>query len=571
MDELQSSHRFTVRVLAAVLLLSVLSSGYLILVTHPRLSAYIDITRDARDAREGMLDQETGLRGWVATGDSEFLEPYRTGKKHTESAGAKLVADLERAPDVTDAALASLLAAREWQEWADTAAERRFTDEQRSNGEMRDFLLRGKSLFDSYRAADNRCMAMVIDGREVALRRQSQAMVGVLAAYLLLLGAAGAISLRRRRNLRVAVLDPLDDLLEVINRFRSGDLSARTAPTTVPEFGAIGAALASLADELEQAQTDAVAREQRLARLAHRFEAVVRISREVSGSLSLRYVATSVSVAAADLLGSPTVLWLRNETGTFQAAHRSIDAHGTTPPADLVPPPVVLSVADDALPSTEEGVRAYPSVLAGNVVAVLEVGTSDVEPDAEQVLFALLSTAAAALESARLHSATRELADLDGLTGLPNRRRFETDIDQEWERCRRYGRPLSVAMLDLDHFKRLNDAHGHLVGDEVLRHVAMALSSVLRTSDTAYRYGGEEIVVLLRETGLEDGARAGERLRAAVADVRLPEHPDIRVTTSGGIAERRSTMTHYNELVAAADSALYTAKRSGRDRIETGY
>jgi diguanylate cyclase (GGDEF)-like protein len=185
------------------------------------------------------------------------------------------------------------------------------------------------------------------------------------------------------------------------------------------------------------------------------------------------------------------------------------------------------------------------------------------------VLHALLSTAAASLESAHLHSTARELADLDGLTQLPNRRRFELDVDTEWERSRRYGRPCSLVMMDLDHFKRLNDEHGHLLGDEVLRAVARAVESVLRSTDTAYRYGGEELIVILRETGLEEASSAAERLREAVGSVTLPDSPRVKVTTSAGVATRHTGMNHYTDLVAEADEALYDAKRRGRDRVVT--
>src|SRR6185436_2490005 len=146
-------------------------------------------------------------------------------------------------------------------------------------------------------------------------------------------------------------------------------------------------------------------------------------------------------------------------------------------------------------------------------------------------------------------------------------RRFEHDIDTEWERCRRYGRPMSLVMMDLDHFKRLNDQHGHLLGDQVLREVATAIGEALRSTDTAYRYGGEEIVVLLRETGLEDAVAAAERLREAVGGVTLAEHPEVKVSTSAGVASRHSAMSHYTGLVAKADKALYDAKRLGRDRV----
>ena len=207
---------------------------------------------------------------------------------------------------------------------------------------------------------------------------------------------------------------------------------------------------------------------------------------------------------------------------------------------------------------------AHPLVLAGSMVAVLETAPAVVDQDTEQVLTALLATAAAALESAHLHSAARELADMDGLTRLANRRRFELDVDAEWERCRRYGRPMSIVMLDLDHFKSLNDEHGHLVGDEVLRGAATALSAAPRTTDTAYRYGGEEFVVLLRETGLEDATTLAERPAWRGGRRRRPGCP---VTTSAGVAARQSSMSHHTELIAVADRALYAAKRAGRNQV----
>jgi diguanylate cyclase (GGDEF)-like protein len=396
---------------------------------------------------------------------------------------------------------------------------------------------------------------------------QSEALVAVLVSYLVLLGASAAVTVRRRRRLTTVILEPIEDLHSTVVRLRDGDLTARTAETSVPELSEIGTALGELAAELDDAGTQATAREIRLAFLAHRFETVVRVGREIAGSLSIRYVSSTVTTAAAELLGTPTTLWVRGDQEEFRVSHRSADAHGTLPPATLTPPAVVLAAAADAQPSSSADRRAYPLVLAGLVTAVLEVETPVVDEDTEKVLVSLLATAAASLESAHLHSTARELADMDGLTHLPNRRRFELDIDTEWERCRRYGRPMSLVMMDLDHFKRLNDEHGHLLGDQVLREVATAVGAVLRTTDTAYRYGGEEIVVLLRETGLEDAVAAAERLREAVSAISLADHPQVSVSTSAGVAARHSTMSHYTGLVAQADKALYEAKRLGRDRV----
>jgi diguanylate cyclase (GGDEF)-like protein len=566
-DQLQRSHRFTVSVLVSVLVLSLATSGYLILVSQPRLASYVQLAKEARDIHEGMLDQETGLRGWLATGDRVFLQPYDDGRRQVTTAVSQLVHDVRDTSDVTDRVLATLLARQEWQDWASRAAAKRFTPAQRSDGTLTRFLLEGKTLFDAYRARDQVSTTAIRDRRTEALERQNTALIVVFVSYLLLLGAAGAITARRRRRLQETVLVPIEDLHQTIGRLRDGDLSARTAETSVPELAEIGTALGELATELDEAGTAATDREIRLAFLAHRFETVVRVGREIAGSLSIRYVSSTVTTAAAELLGTPTTLWLRGGEHGFQATHRSTDPHGVAAPASLTVPTVVTAAAADAVPTTAGDRRAYPLVLAGMVTAVLEVETPVVDEDTEQVLASLLSTAAAALESAHLHSTAREQAEMDGLTQLPNRRRFEQDIDSEWERCRRYGRPLSLVMMDLDHFKRLNDEHGHLLGDQVLRQVAVAIGQALRSTDTAYRYGGEEIVVLLRETGLEDAAAAAERLRTAVAGVTLEEHPDLTVTTSAGVAARHATMAHYTGLVARADKALYEAKRLGRDRV----
>jgi diguanylate cyclase (GGDEF)-like protein len=566
-DELQSSHRFTIAVLVSVLVLSLATSGYLILVSQPRLADYVELAREARDVHEAMLDQETGLRGWLATGDPVFLEPYERGSANATEAASDLLRDVRTSPEMTDGVVSMLLARQEWQNWASEAAERKFPAGQRTDGALGAFLLEGKTLFDAYRTMDMLSTDALRARRTQALALQKDALIAVFGSYLVMLAASAVITYRRRRHLQSVVLRPIADLHDTIGRLRDGDLTARAPATTVPELAEIGTALGQLAAELDVAGTEAASREIRLSFLADRFETVVRVGREIAGSLSIRYVSSTVTTAAAELLGTSTTLWLRADNQEFQAAHRSSDPHGVIAPLSLTPPPVVLTAAADASPTTTGDRKAYPLVLAGLVTAVLEVETPIVDEDTEQVLSSLLSTAAVALESAHLHSMARELADMDGLTHLPNRRRFEHDIDAEWERCRRYGRPLSLVMLDLDHFKRLNDQHGHLLGDQVLRQVANAIGEVLRSTDTAYRYGGEEIVVLLRETGLEDGIAAAERLREAVAGVTLGEHPDITVSTSAGVAARHSSMSHYTGLVAQADKALYEAKRLGRDRV----
>lgn len=563
--ELMRSQRFTLATLAVMLLLSLVTSGYLLLVSQPAVERYVSMGYHARTLHQETLHQVASLRGYVATGDRRFMSDYDVIVAKTRRAEAALLRNIDRddTPGLTDAVVATLLTRSDWQDWAEKAENKELPP-----GEATAFMLRGKALFDKYNAADTRSTAIILDQRADAVAAQGRTLLAVFIGFLMVLVGTAVVAFRRRRWVRSNVVVPVDQLLEHIEKLRSHDLSLRNAPSGVLELDAIGDALNALAAELEEAGAEAEAREKRLSNLAFRFETVVRVGREIAGSLSVRYVSSSVTNAAADLLGAPSTLWVRGEDHEFRATSRSQDPHGVEPPVDLLAPPVVATAAADARPTTIGSTRAYPLVLAGMVVGVLETGVHGVDPDTEQVLDALLSTAAAALESATLHSSARELADMDGLTHLPNRRRFEADIDEEWQRCRRYGRPMSLVMVDLDHFKQLNDTHGHLFGDQVLRGAAEALAGVLRTGDTAYRYGGEEFAVIMRETGLENAHEAAERLRLAVSEVTIPEH-GVLVTASAGVAERQASMAHHTELVAVADQALYEAKRGGRDRVVT--
>ncbi len=566
-DEVLSGHRFTAAALAAMLVLSLVTSGYLILVTQPRLVDVTTMTRLARDGRESMLDQETGLRGWLATGDPAFLEPYEDGRRAGTEAFGDLVDTMAEMPEVTDEMVATLVARERWQAWAARAGGTRLEPRERADGTLTLFLLEGKELFDDYRAADTVSLELIKERRDAALAGQTRAILGTLLSYLVLLLGTGGIFLRRRRRAEVRLLAPVRSLLARIEALQRGDLSVRSEPTDVPELSEVGRQLDELAGALEVAGADAAERERRLALMAERLETVVRVGREISGSLSVRYVSASVTSAASDLVGATATLWVRGEDQVFHAVNRSEDPHGVLPPVDLVAPDTIVQAAAEARPVSAGSSRAHPLVLAGMVTGVLEVGAPCCDSDTEQVLGALLSTAAAALESAHLHSAVRELADMDALTQLPNRRRLEVDLDTEWDRCRRYARPLSLVMVDLDHFKSLNDEHGHLVGDEVLRGVATVIGQTLRTTDTAYRFGGEEIVVVLRETGLGDATLCAERIRSAIASARVAGHPGITVTASAGVATRHAAMAHHAEMTAQADAALYVAKRHGRDRV----
>jgi diguanylate cyclase (GGDEF)-like protein len=163
----------------------------------------------------------------------------------------------------------------------------------------------------------------------------------------------------------------------------------------------------------------------------------------------------------------------------------------------------------------------------------------------------------------------KRLANTDVLTGLANRRRFMEVLEAEIDRAQRYDRPLSLLLVDLDHFKDVNDTHGHTGGDEVLRAVADVLAAVCRDVDLAARIGGEEFAILLPETDARGAEHVAERARGRIAEShhRAPSGAGFRITASAGVASLGREVTSAEGLLQAADDALYRAKGEGRNRV----
>lgn len=168
------------------------------------------------------------------------------------------------------------------------------------------------------------------------------------------------------------------------------------------------------------------------------------------------------------------------------------------------------------------------------------------------------------LELECANSKLREVANKDGLTGIANRAAFNVRMDDEFERSNRYGRPFSLILLDVDHFKSFNDSFGHPAGDEVLRKVARLLAGSARATDFVARYGGEEFAVILPETDRGGAMALAERFRRAVA-----EHPwDLRqVSISVGVAVKNGAADSIRALLKSSDDALYQSKTMGRNRV----
>jgi diguanylate cyclase (GGDEF)-like protein len=175
----------------------------------------------------------------------------------------------------------------------------------------------------------------------------------------------------------------------------------------------------------------------------------------------------------------------------------------------------------------------------------------------------------ARVELERVRDELHVMATVDALTGVLNRRRFLEIAEEELERARRYGRPLSMIALDLDHFKDVNDNLGHAAGDDVLAALARILQDQMRRQDVVGRIGGEEFAVILPETTGDDALDLAERIRACLGAVKLAAGGvPLTVTASLGVAEVRRSDQSAEDALQRADAALYQAKRRGRDRVE---
>jgi diguanylate cyclase (GGDEF)-like protein len=236
----------------------------------------------------------------------------------------------------------------------------------------------------------------------------------------------------------------------------------------------------------------------------------------------------------------------------------------------------ITTSGEDGVPSSEGsstrglGAVAVPLVVGARVTGAIELSSPTpavIHEGRLEVLQTLATHAAAAIEAACLHGETEELAQTDGLTELGNRRRLDLDLMAECGRCSRYGHPLALIMLDVDHFKRVNDSFGHVRGDEVLKELAETVRSGIRVTDSAYRYGGEEFAVLAPETDAQHALMLAERLRRRIEDRFADRGSPVPITASLGVGLSPPERCVPESLIATADAALYRAKADGRNRV----
>lgn len=240
--------------------------------------------------------------------------------------------------------------------------------------------------------------------------------------------------------------------------------------------------------------------------------------------------------------------------------------------------PLLLNEAEKHFPAFRQPPHDHihswlgvPLIVRNQVIGLLAIDSRDpfhFNTDNIELVSAFASQVAIAIENARLFDEVQKMAITDGLTGLYNRRHFVELAQTEFERARRYKRHLSAIIFDIDHFKSINDEHGHLFGDLVLQNLAALCKTKLREADPIARYGGEEFVALVVEANLKHAELVAERLRGEVEKMTTQHGKDeVHITVSIGIAEQDDDTVTLDDLIARADQALYYSKHHGRNRV----
>lgn len=392
------------------------------------------------------------------------------------------------------------------------------------------------------------------------LQQSLLAGVALVAAVTLVLGWHLARQLTR----------PLAELTTAAERVAAGDLDQTLEVRRDDETGRLASSFNRMTRELRR-NMNALSRSRDDLR-----SSLERLGGALSSTHDLdQLLQVVVDTAAATAGARAGAAWAADGAGTLRLAA----THGPT--RDL--PPVVDADRGDLLGRVvargeldqEDDRIAVPLLRGERVVGLLELaggrdGTT-LDPAAAGPLQALANQAGIAVDNVIVHREAERLAVTDPLTGLWNFRYLSMSLSREIERATRFDRPLAVLMLDIDHFKDVNDTYGHAQGDAVLRELAARVSEQIREVDTLARYGGEEFVLVLPETTVEGAGILAERIVGSVRrqPFSLEDGRQIRVTVSVGVAAFPGHGASAATLMHAADGALYAAKNSGRDRWKT--
>jgi diguanylate cyclase (GGDEF)-like protein len=397
-----------------------------------------------------------------------------------------------------------------------------------------------------------------------SISRSRLIVLAVLVGFLLL-AFAFAVAVSR------ALQGQIERFLDAARRLGSGDFSTAVPTAGRDEFAALGDEFNKMSHQLETRLEELGQERARLQESIRRIGETFASNLDREGLLEI-VVETALDALDADcgrasIPGSDGRLHQRAAHGDLSAFSEPVRAAES---AALASKRTEETTVDgrSAL-AVPLGEADAPDAVIG-VVTVARAGRPFSE--AERNLFGYLARqSSVSLENVDLHELVARQAVTDDLTGLFNHRRFQEVVDTEVGRSKRFDQSLGLVMLDLDDFKEINDTYGHQQGDVVLREVARVLRDASREVDEPARYGGEELAVALPQTDLDGAYNLAERVREGVEALEIPRldgRGALKVTASFGVAALPDCAMGKDELIAAADAALYDAKRGGKNRTE---
>lgn len=408
---------------------------------------------------------------------------------------------------------------------------------------------------------------LVLEPKSVlaAAQRRGRVLIAAVLGGFLLTMLAGALLVAHSLQRQIA------RVLEAARRIGGGDYSARVPTDGRDDFAALGEEFNKMVTRLEGRETDLLVERERLR------VALLRIGDAVGASLDRDALLEVVVAAAREGVGADTgrvsvcppggswrVVVRSGEEGLGEDALRTVEHRAAR-----------TAHAAEAHDGMRHALARPLKDSQGSVVALISIARAGSGfTTSERKLFShLAGQAARSMSNVESHRAATAQALTDPLTGLANRRAFGERLALEVDRVSRFpDQALSLLILDIDDFKLVNDTLGHQVGDEVLREVAKVLRHRARDVDLPVRYGGEELALIVPGADLDGAVRVAERVRERVASLAIPARGElggaVRITLSVGVAQLGPGTADAASLVAAADGALYRAKRAGKNRVE---
>jgi diguanylate cyclase (GGDEF)-like protein len=509
-----------------VLVLAIVATGAAVLVASNAQRSASDRAFQKSSTATGMLaamlDQETGARGYLLTKREAFLRPWTKGRAAFERDVAKARHSSRDDKRQYDLVSEQATTAYEWRKLMASAVER-----VRRHGvasiDQKGFTER-KRLFDHFRAVNAHYGRVVAAERHDDLRRAGFLSAGIIALICSAFGVVGSLLVRRQRRVEQERL--------------AAERHAREAQAEFSET------MQLMRDEREA--NDLVRR---------------HLERSVPDAKVLVLNRNNSDDRLDASCGDPDLdERLQGATPDSCLAIRLARRHVDGPDRDPL-------LECEICGRTDARSLCVPSLVGGEVIGSVLIRGSELSEDAADHVEQTVAQAAPVLANLRNLAIAETRAATDSLTGLPNARSAHDTLKRMAAHAGRAASPLAAILLDLDHFKQINDRFGHGAGDNVLAAVGDVLAHAVRTSDFAARLGGEEFLALLPDTPVTGALQVAENLRERIDAIRVPE-VDRAITASLGVAVLPDHAGDPETLLRVADRALYVAKSAGRDRVE---